>query len=71
VSETNRVLREAIRRVVLDPEQGRLWVRWHHSDEVQDIVCATRHMIWEDFRETKPPLQALFPEDTNNVRAKD
>jgi DNA invertase Pin-like site-specific DNA recombinase len=63
VVETNTVLRDAIRRIVLDPEQGRLWVRWHHSEEIQDIPCATRHMNWEDFRETHPPLHTLFPEN--------
>ncbi|MBR1280329.1 recombinase family protein [Bradyrhizobium sp. AUGA SZCCT0283] len=63
VVETNRTLRDAIRRIVLDPEQGYLWIRWHHSDEVQDILCASRHMNFEEFRETTPPLQALFPEN--------
>jgi DNA invertase Pin-like site-specific DNA recombinase len=61
-AETNRVLREAIRRIVLDPEQGRLWMRWHHSDEVQDIMCATRHTDWTPMRETTPPMHALFPD---------
>jgi hypothetical protein len=62
VAETNRILREAIRRLVLDPEQGRLWVRWHHSDEVQDIMCVTRHTDWTPMRETTPPMHALFPD---------
>jgi hypothetical protein len=62
VVETNRTLRDAIRRIVIDPEQGRLWVRWHHSDEVQDIMCLTKHTSWEDMREITPPMNALFPE---------
>ncbi|UPK04145.1 recombinase family protein [Bradyrhizobium sp. 170] len=62
VVETNKTLRDAIRRIVLDPQQGHLWVRWHHSDEVQDILCITRHMDWTEMRETTPPMQALFPE---------
>lgn len=62
VVAVNEVLRDAIKRVVLDPQQGHLWVRWHHSDEVQDILCVTRHMDWTDMRETTPPMQALFPE---------
>jgi DNA invertase Pin-like site-specific DNA recombinase len=62
VADTNRVLREAIRRIVIDPEQGRLWMRWHHSDEVQDVLCVTRHTIWEDMREITPPMKALFPD---------
>ena len=60
--ETNAVLRDAIRRIVLDPEQGYLWVRWQHSDEIQDILCITRHTDWTEMRETEAPMQALFPE---------
>jgi DNA invertase Pin-like site-specific DNA recombinase len=62
VAETNRILREALRRIVIDPEQGRLWMRWHHSDEVQDIMCVTRHTDWTPMRETTPPMHALFPD---------
>ncbi|MFB6459297.1 recombinase family protein [Bradyrhizobium tunisiense] len=62
VVEINKALRDAMRRIVIDPEQGHLWIRWHHSDEVQDILCITRHMSFEDFRETVPPMHALFPE---------
>lgn len=60
--ETNKTLRDAIRRVVLDPEQGQLWIRWHHSDEAQGVLCITRHMDWTEMRETAPPMHALFPE---------
>ncbi len=67
VAETNRVLREAIRRIVLDPEQGLLWVRWHHSDEVQDIPCITKHTRWDDTKEITPPTNALFPEKQDEV----
>ncbi|SFN95438.1 Site-specific DNA recombinase [Bradyrhizobium sp. Ghvi] len=65
VAETNAVLRDAIRRIVLDPEQGHLWIRWHHSEDVQDVRCFTRHMDWTEFRETTPPMHALFPENSN------
>jgi hypothetical protein len=43
VTETNQALRQAIQRIVLDPEQGRLWIRWHHSEELQDILCVSKH----------------------------
>jgi DNA invertase Pin-like site-specific DNA recombinase len=66
VVETNKTLRDAIRRIVLDPRQGHLWVRWHHSDEVQDIRCVTRHKDWTEMRETTPPTQALFPDEKTN-----
>lgn len=62
VAETNAALRDAMRRIVLDPEQGHLWIRWHHSEEIQDVPCSTRHMDWTEMRETTPPMHALFPE---------
>jgi DNA invertase Pin-like site-specific DNA recombinase len=62
VAATNVVLRDAIRRIVLDPVQGELWIRWHHSEEIQGITCVTRHMDWTEMRETSPPMDALFPE---------
>lgn len=66
-AETNAVLRDAIRRIVLDPEQGMLWVRWHHSDETQGVLCIPRHYKWEAMRETREPLSALFPERAMSV----
>ena len=62
VAETNTVLRDAIRRIVLDPTNGRLWIRWQHSEEIQDIGFASRHMDWTPMREIQPPMHALFPE---------
>jgi DNA invertase Pin-like site-specific DNA recombinase len=64
VTEVNKTLRDAIRRVVMDPVQGELWIRWHHSEEIQDLRLITRHMSWEELRETEPPMHALFPEKT-------
>jgi hypothetical protein len=61
VIETNTVLRDAIRRIVLDPENGCLWIRWQHSEEIQDIIFASRHTDWTT-REIQPPMHALFPE---------
>jgi hypothetical protein len=61
VPETNAVLRDAIKRIVLDPERGHLWIRWHHSDEVQDIIFVTRHTDWTEMG-IQPPLHAIFPE---------
>lgn len=68
VTETNAVLRDAIRRIVLDPVQGHLWIRWHHSQEIQDVPCGTRHMNWAELRETIPPMHALFPEPKTDQR---
>jgi hypothetical protein len=53
VTEINQALRQAIRRIALDPEQGRLWVQWHHSDEIQDILCVSKH--WKEEGEITTP----------------
>lgn len=71
VTETNAALRDAIRRIVLDPVQGHLWIRWHHSEEIQDVPCGTRHMDWTEMRETTPPIHALFPEKATATTAGD
>jgi DNA invertase Pin-like site-specific DNA recombinase len=67
VVEVNKVLRDAIRRIVIDPVQGHLWIRWHHSEDVQDILLVTRHMDFTEMRETTPPMGALFPEKANGI----
>jgi len=54
VSIINQALRQAMRRIMLDPEQGRLWVQWHHSEETQDIVCVSKHTRWEAGELTTP-----------------
>ncbi len=65
VTEVNKTLRDAMRRIVVDPAQGRLWIRWHHSEEIQGVLLITRHMSFEELRETVPPMHALFPEKTD------
>ena len=56
VTEINQALRQAIRRIMLDPEQGRLWVQWHHSDEIQDILCVSKHTSWKEGEITTPHI---------------
>jgi hypothetical protein len=58
VAETNQALRQAMQRIMLDPEQGRLWIRWHHSEEMQDIVCVSKHKSWDETEITPPPITA-------------
>jgi hypothetical protein len=49
VVATNLTLRQAMSRIVLDPEQARLEVYWHHSPEtVQVINFHTRHKRWDE-----------------------
>jgi hypothetical protein len=35
ITEANRVLRQAIRKMVMNPAQGRIDIYWTHSDEPQ------------------------------------
>lgn len=46
---TNQALRQAMLRIVLDPEKARLEVYWHHAPEnVQVIYFHTRHKLWAE-----------------------
>jgi DNA repair exonuclease SbcCD ATPase subunit len=63
VRETNEVLREAIRRIAVDPEQGLLWIQWHHSEELQDVLCVSKHKKWGDDGEARFVLPPPFMEE--------
>ncbi|THD46738.1 MAG: hypothetical protein E8A46_25705 [Bradyrhizobium sp.] len=45
---TNQALRQAVSRIVLDPEKARMELYWHHAPEnVQVIHFHTRHARWD------------------------
>ena len=49
VVATNQALKQAMSRIILDPEKARLEVYWHHSPaSVQVINFYTRHMRWDE-----------------------
>jgi DNA invertase Pin-like site-specific DNA recombinase len=50
VPEVNTALKEAVSKVVLDPEEGRLAIYWHHASEpTEDVPFASRHSkVFED-----------------------
>jgi hypothetical protein len=49
VVATNQALRQAMSRIVLDPEKARLEVYWHHAPEaVQVVNFYTRHKRWTE-----------------------
>jgi hypothetical protein len=49
VVATNQALRQAISRIVLDPEKAQMELYWHHAPEsVQVIHFYTRHMRWDE-----------------------
>jgi len=48
VVATNQALRQAISRIVMDPEKAMLEVYWHHApQDVQAIHFYTRHKRWD------------------------
>jgi hypothetical protein len=49
VGETNRVLKQAVSKIVMDTERGTLTVHWHHADEPSDPI----HFAWAHGRAPK------------------
>jgi len=49
VPRANVVLREAIERMVMFPDEGRLFIHWRHADEPQDAVLTTSRFDWNRF----------------------
>ena len=45
VSEVNRALKEAVNKIVFDPEAGKLALHWHHAPErpTEDVPFVSRH----------------------------
>lgn len=41
ISEANRVLKQALRKMVMRPAQGRLELHWQHAEETQEIGLYT------------------------------
>jgi hypothetical protein len=47
VVATNQALRQAVSRIILDPEKAHLEIYWHHAPgDVQVIHFHTRHKRW-------------------------
>jgi DNA invertase Pin-like site-specific DNA recombinase len=43
VVDANNALKEAVEKMVLDPEEGRLFIHWRDSDVVGDVGVPSRH----------------------------
>jgi hypothetical protein len=41
IAEANRVLKQAMRKMVMRPAQGRLELHWQHTEETQEIGLYT------------------------------
>jgi DNA invertase Pin-like site-specific DNA recombinase len=47
VSKTNAALKQAVSRIVVDPERATITIHWRHSDETRDIWFYSRHFRWD------------------------
>jgi hypothetical protein len=49
VPDANRALRQAVRRITVNPRSGRLEIHWHHDeDEITEVPFYTKHKQWDD-----------------------
>jgi hypothetical protein len=51
VAAANLALKAAVEAIVLNPETGRLEIRWRDSDAMSDVPVTSRH------------IKSLFPDD--------
>jgi hypothetical protein len=47
VKAANAALKQAIKKMVMHPEDGRLDIHWHHSEEPQDVMFHTKRFLWD------------------------
>jgi DNA invertase Pin-like site-specific DNA recombinase len=53
VPEANSALRQAVRRITVNPRSSRLEIYWHHDeDEITEVPFYTRHKQWDDPQRT-------------------
>jgi DNA invertase Pin-like site-specific DNA recombinase len=68
VVEANRVLREAINKVVMNPEDAVLWVFWHHAADPSDpISIYSRHKLWVEGGGILQPYPTNGTEETGSA----
>ena len=47
VAKANSALRQAIKKIVVQPRDANLEIHWHHSGEVEDMPFFSRHKRWD------------------------
>ncbi|MCK1678520.1 zinc ribbon domain-containing protein [Bradyrhizobium sp. 147] len=45
--EANKALRGAVSKMVMRPQEGRLNIRWHHAEQIQETVFLTSRFDWD------------------------
>ena len=54
IGEVNGALRQAVRKIVVDPKQAKLTIHWHHSeDETEPVSFYSRHITIFDDADTQ------------------
>jgi hypothetical protein len=49
VVDANEALKEAVSKIVLDPEAAQLTIHWHHASEpMRGVPFYSRHFVWLD-----------------------
>jgi hypothetical protein len=43
VVDANRALKEAVSRIVVNPEKGTLHMHWHHAEQPTDVPFYSKH----------------------------
>lgn len=46
VSDANRALRQAMRKIVVAPREAMLEIHWHHAEQTDEIPFHSRHKQW-------------------------
>jgi hypothetical protein len=54
LADANRTLKEAVSKIVLDPEAGRFAIHWHHCAEATDDVRFVSRHAPHTFDEAQP-----------------
>jgi hypothetical protein len=48
VPDVNKALREAVSKIVIDPERALLTIHWHHANgPSRDVPFYSRHIVWD------------------------
>lgn len=45
--EANKALRGAVSKMVMKPQEGRLHIRWHHAEQMQETLFITSRFDWD------------------------
>jgi hypothetical protein len=53
VADVNRALRQAMKKIVVDPRQAMLEIHWHHAEQTDEIPFHSRHKRWDEHKDKR------------------